>query len=80
MELFVVEFGDYYERYIVGIARSIEESRAVANDYLGRVHYSAQDGAPYTPANDEFFSVTVFQVGIAGNEMDQPYEVLILNG
>lgn len=79
MELFVVEFGDSYERDIVGIAQSMDEARGIAGEYLARVHYMARHGVSYTPSDYEFFSVTVFEPGVATNSMDRPYTVLNLN-
>ena len=80
MELFVVEFGDSYDRDIVGIAQSMDEARGIAHDYLAHVHYMARPGAPYIPSDYEFFSVTTFVPGVATNSMDRPYQVLDLNG
>lgn len=61
MEVYVVSFGDSYERDVVGVASSLDGARAVARDYLDRVHYAA----PYVPLEFEHFSVSRFVPGVA---------------
>jgi len=34
MELLVVDFGDSYERSVVGVARDLAEARSMARDYV----------------------------------------------
>ena len=39
MELFVVDHGDSYERYPVGVARSLDEARRLAAAYMELPEY-----------------------------------------
>lgn len=41
MELFVVDHGDSYERYPVGVARSLDEARRLAAAYMEHPEYSS---------------------------------------
>lgn len=61
MEVFVVSFGDSYDRFVVGVARSLDEARGLARNYLGSAHYAA----PYTPDDGEHFTVMRLAVGVA---------------
>ena len=81
MELFVVSFGDSYDRSVVGVARSLDEARSVARDYLSRVHYMARrdDGRPYEPLAFEYFAVSGFAVGVASSSGDDEVR-LVLEG
>ena len=41
MELFVVDHGDSYDRYPVGVARSLDEARRLAAAYMEHPEYSS---------------------------------------
>ena len=66
MEVYVVSFGDSYDRSVVGVARSLDEARDLARDYLARVYYAA----PYLPQEFEYFAVSGFAVGVASDSAD----------
>lgn len=44
MELFVVTFGDSYERWVAGVAESLEGARSVARAYLAADPSEADNG------------------------------------
>lgn len=67
MELFVVDHGDSYERYTIGVARSLDEARDMARAYLAALRH------PASPI--DFFGVTRFEAGVAG---DFDHEALTL--
>ena len=56
MELFVVYHGDSYDRYTIGVARSLDEARAMARSYLASRNY--------LPSSLDFFSVTRHEAGV----------------
>ena len=67
MEVYVVSFGDSYDRSVVGVARSLDEARDVARDYLARVYYAA----PYLPQEFEYFSVARYVPGVPVGYADE---------
>ena len=58
MELFVVDHGDSYDRYTIGVARSLDEARDIARAYLASRNYP--------PSSIDFFGVTRFEAGVVG--------------
>jgi hypothetical protein len=60
MELFVVDHGDDYERYSIGIARSLDEARTMARAYLASRNYP--------PSSFDFFGVIRFMAGELGSD------------
>ena len=59
MELFVVDHGDSYDRYTIGIARSLDEARAMARSYLASLDYP--------PSSFDFFGVIRHEAGVVGD-------------
>ena len=58
MELFVVDHGDSYDRYTIGVARSLNEARTMARAYLASLSHP--------PSSFDFFGVTRFEAGVVG--------------
>lgn len=59
MELFVVDYGDSYDRYTIGIARSLDEARVMARSYLASLDYP--------PSSFDFFGVIRYEAGVVGD-------------
>ena len=59
MELFVVDHGDDYERSTIGVARSLDEARAMARSYLA--------SRSYPPSSFDFFGVIRYEAGVLGD-------------
>ena len=60
MELFVVDHGDSYDRYPVGVARSLDEARRLAAAYMELPEYS--------PSQYSWFGVCTCTLGAPGVE------------
>lgn len=54
MDLLVLSVGDSYDRYVVGVASSLDSARAMARDYLARYHFGG------ALLSFEYFSVARF--------------------
>jgi hypothetical protein len=59
MELFVVDHGDSYDRFTIGIARSLDEARAMARSYLASLDRP--------PSSFDFFGVIRHEAGVVGD-------------
>lgn len=61
MEVFVVDFGCSYERYVVGVARDLAEARSIARAYLV-IHGREMLGF-------EYFAVRQHVLGVARDDI-----------
>lgn len=73
MELLVLDFGDSYDRFVVGVARDLAEARSMARVYVLESCYEQR------VMDFEYFGVQRQVVGVACHVMGDAYAVLDLS-
>jgi hypothetical protein len=72
MELLVLDFGDSYDRFVVGVARDLAEARVMARAYVEESCYDRR------VMETEYFGVQRQVVGVPRHAMGDDYAVLDL--
>lgn len=73
MELLVLDFGDSYDRFVVGVARDLAEARSMARAYVLESCYEQR------VMDFEYFGVQRQVVGVPCHVMGDDYAVLDLS-
>lgn len=67
MDVFVVSYGDSYDRSVVGVALSLDDARALARTYL--------ESSRLVTFPDEWFRVARYTPGVVGDFREEDLDL-----
>lgn len=74
MDVFVVSYGDSYDRSVVGVALSLDDARALARSYLESSRRVA-DGHRLVASDAEWFCVARYTPGVVGDFLEDELDL-----
>lgn len=74
MDVFVVSYGDSYDRSVVGVALSLDNARALARSYLESSRRVA-DGYRLVASDAEWFCVARYTPGVVGDFLEDELDL-----